>query len=318
MEANFNTLKLLIIILPILSRVSLAQEQSSSYEFRVIAAQGNNVRIQSGQRLWAGSLLKADDIIQISIQGYLGLMHRSGRTLELKTPGTYSVADLSRNLTGNTKSLAEKYIGQVVSEMKKNEQIETQAAHRRYMAITGAVERHNQIRIQVLLPDEPIYLLEPQLMLCWLRPDTLQAYTFNIVVRNMNPEKDEIVGSFITRDTTFLIDISQLKPYAEESGFIVQLTTLENPRMQSREAFVDVERNTDKRQVAEHALEQVPEEPGALNTLLRASVLKQHGYVLDAIKYYLLAIRQAPDVPLFYIGLLEYLSEQGIAYKKVD
>lgn len=293
----------------------------SNYEFKVIASYGNNQKEPTGERLWAGSELRAQDRIVVAVGGYLGLMHKNGHTLEIKKPGTYSVAELRKQIPAGTKATTKKYFGQVVSEVKKVEQQDLHSAHRKYMAITGAVQRRGAaVKLKVIVPSkEPVMVAEPhEVLLAWMRPDKVVRYTYQITVYNMNPEEEVVVGTYSTQDTTLVLNLNELEQYKDEKGFIVKITTKENPQIIADEFYVGEEENEERLQAVKTALAGIDDDGSALSAFLRANIYKEHGFVADAIKYYMKAVERAPDVELFRLALIDYLAEQKIVFRKVE
>jgi hypothetical protein len=300
---------------------SLLAAAQSNYEFKVIASYGNNQKELTGERLWAGSELHAQDRIVVAIGGYLALMHKNGHTLELKKPGTYVVANLSQQVPAGAQTTTQKYFRQVVSEVKKVEQENLHTAHRKYMAITGAVQRRwNAVKLKVLLPvTEPVIVAEPnEVLIAWMRPDKVVRYTYQIKVMNMNPEKEEVVATYSTQDTTLTLDLNKLTPYKDEEGFLVKITTEENPQIIADEFYVGKEENQERLKVIQTALAGMNDDGSALSAFLRASICKEHGFIADAIKYYMKAIERAPEVDLFRLALIDYLAENKIAFQKAE
>jgi hypothetical protein len=79
---------------------SLAQGQD--YAFKVLANKGVN-EVKSGdswQPLKTGASLKAGDELKIADNAYLGLVHVSGKPMEVKQSGNYKVADLAAKVSG--------------------------------------------------------------------------------------------------------------------------------------------------------------------------------------------------------------------------
>ena len=85
------------------STISLAQ---STYVFKVLGVSGTVTKhtAQGDVPVNAGTKLMADDALLIDGNGYCGLMHQSGKGLEIKKPGNYQVADLSKNIASNGKN----------------------------------------------------------------------------------------------------------------------------------------------------------------------------------------------------------------------
>src|SRR5689334_14157863 len=69
---------------------------AQDYAFKVLANKGAN-EIKSGGAwvpLKTGASLKKDDEVKLADNAYLGLVHLSGKPMELKMAGNYKVSDL--------------------------------------------------------------------------------------------------------------------------------------------------------------------------------------------------------------------------------
>jgi hypothetical protein len=102
MKTLLLTLSSLIITL-----TTLAQ----GHVFSILANKGTN-QIKQGTA-WntakTGSKIYKGNSLKVSNSGYLGLMHKSGKTVELKTAGEYSISDLESKIQTSTSSYAERY-----------------------------------------------------------------------------------------------------------------------------------------------------------------------------------------------------------------
>ena len=80
--------------------VSAILGMSQGYTFKVLASKGvTQVDNGSGWTvLKTGTKLNKDSKVKIANGSYVGLMHSSGKTMELKSAGTYSVENLSGKL----------------------------------------------------------------------------------------------------------------------------------------------------------------------------------------------------------------------------
>src|SRR5689334_16714244 len=101
-----------LIILIALLTGNLNLFAQNTYSFRVLANKGQNMvksaNLES-QLLKTGAKLIDSDEISIAEGGYVGLVHVGGKTVELKSPGTYNIQSLSEKVKGSSTSLASKY-----------------------------------------------------------------------------------------------------------------------------------------------------------------------------------------------------------------
>src|SRR5262245_31834962 len=112
-----------------------AYAQAQDYAFKVLANKGAN-EYKSGeswQAVKTGASLKPGDELKVSENAYLGLVHVSGKPLELKQAGKYEVTKLAASVNAGTSVLA-KYTDFILSsnsaEAKKNRLSATGAVHR--------------------------------------------------------------------------------------------------------------------------------------------------------------------------------------------
>src|SRR5687767_4882806 len=108
---------------------------AQDYAFKVLANKGTN-EIKSGeswQPLKTGASLRSGDEVKLADNAYIGLVHASGKPMELKTAGNYKVSDLAAKV-GSGSSVLNKYTDFILSsnsaEAKKNRPSATGAVHR--------------------------------------------------------------------------------------------------------------------------------------------------------------------------------------------
>lgn len=106
---------------------------AQDYDFKVLVTKGKN-EVKSGAAwdvLKVGASLKRNDEIRVGANAYLGLIHSSGKPVELKDAKTYKVADLVTKI-GAGPSVLNKYTDFIISSntQKKNNLTATGAVHR--------------------------------------------------------------------------------------------------------------------------------------------------------------------------------------------
>src|SRR5690554_5710790 len=109
-------IKILVVALWLGNYASNAQ----NYVFKVLANKGDNtVKVEGAEwtKLKTGQSLNSGDELKLSEEAYLGLMHNSGKTLEVKTPGSHTVSGLAANLKSKNTSVASKYADFVMNKM---------------------------------------------------------------------------------------------------------------------------------------------------------------------------------------------------------
>jgi len=91
--------------------------------FKVLASSGSNKVQAQGATDWkplffGKKLLKGDKII-IADKGYLGLVFKNGKSIEIKKPGTYEVSKLAAEVAKQNASVNTKYTDFLAGEMGK-------------------------------------------------------------------------------------------------------------------------------------------------------------------------------------------------------
>jgi len=122
---------------------SLISSSSEAYVFRVLGVSGK-IMIKTGNQesaLRAGYKLELGQTLVLE-NGYCGLVHSSGKILELKSPGTFQVAELAGKVNGTGKGkVSEKYLDYVMGQLSKQESEEVDKNVRKYMDVPGSVDR---------------------------------------------------------------------------------------------------------------------------------------------------------------------------------
>jgi hypothetical protein len=93
---------------------------NAQYVFKVLAAKGTNQVFTNGawSNIIAGSKVNKGEKIKVTTGAYVGLIHpTSGKTIELKTAGTFNVADLEAKIVSGKADFGTKYANYVQDGM---------------------------------------------------------------------------------------------------------------------------------------------------------------------------------------------------------
>jgi len=202
-------------------------------DFKVLSSQGNNVFQKTKQRIWAGTTLKTSDAITIAQGGYLGLMHtKTGKTIEVKKAGNYLMSNLVPKTTGS--SLVAKYGSYVGEEMVKVEKQDINKNHRKYMAVTGAVNRERAIGVQktiTLLAQSEETIFHSTAIIQWLPDEAMPNAKYYVLVSNLEGEQ---VAWYETDQTALSVDFAYLKKgKSGKADFLVTVTSVQNPNLKN-------------------------------------------------------------------------------------
>jgi len=177
---------------------ALTLAHGQSYTFKVLVCKGKT-EVKSGEswsNIKVGSHLNLTDEIKVSENAYLGLLHSSGKPMELKTSGSYTVTTLSSKM-GKESSVMNKYADFVLSqaEDKKNR-----------LAATGAVHRDLKMPVTVYLPKTTEHIGN-NIVINWQAPDN--AESFDVVVYEMH--EDELAKFHVEGKKWLSINVNEGK-----------------------------------------------------------------------------------------------------------
>ena len=267
------------------------------YTFKVLANKGSN-EMKSGntwQAVKTGASLKTGDEIKITENSYLGLVHATGKPMELKQAGSYKVADLAAKVSGGT-SVLNKYTDFILSsnsaEAKKNR-----------LSATGAVHRGLE-DIKVFLPENQYSGIYNNIAIInWEASKTGGPYT--IILKNMFD--DELMKTE-TPETTVQVDLNDAK-FANETAILVEVKSKSDSKSKSEQHLIKRLSQADHDRVKKELAEitgDVQEET-ALNKFIMAGFYEENKLFIDAITSYEQAIKMAPDVPSYREAYDEFL-----------
>ncbi|HET9486754.1 MAG TPA: hypothetical protein VFO54_04945 [Chryseosolibacter sp.] len=274
---------------------------AQDYAFKVLANKGNNEVKSAGtwQPLKTGASLKKGDEVKLADNSYLGLVHNSGRPLEVKQAGVYPVAALESKVDGGTTSVLNKYTDFILSsnsaEAQKNRLNATGAVHRDIT--TGAP-------IKLALPDnQHAGILNNTAIINWDGSKVAGPYV--ITVKNMF---EDVLDQEETPETSYRIDLGTQK-YTGESAILIEVSSKADPKQVSKQHLIKKLSPAEQQALSASLKELVGEvnEETPLNKLILAGFYEKNNLLIDAIFAYEQAIELAPDVPTFQESYEEFL-----------
>lgn len=275
-----------------MAETTLAQ----GYTFRVLANKGTNkVKKSSGQEvtLKTGATLNAGDQLVASEGAYIGLMHKTGRTIEVRKAGTMAVSDLEKKVqTGNT-TVASRYAKFVNDKMSDSGG--SGNVYSRQKA-TGAVSRKvGDGSLDIFLPDQ-LEVLSETVIINW--EEETESETYIVTVKNI---LDEVIFETETNNTSIKLDFSSEAMQKDEGAglYIFSVRDKNNEDIASKN--VGIKRTIEDESLVadfESLKSEVPED-SPLSKLIYASFFEEKGLILDASTKYQEAIDMAPEVQDF-------------------
>lgn len=303
---------------------SLAQD----YVFKVMASNGNVVQKNPAKRLWAGSQLQDKDLINVPDKGYVGLMHKNGRTIELKQAGNYKVSDLASKVGGSA-SITSKYANYVAGEMSKADKVDINKNHRKYSSITGSVKRdivlgnvfayfplsldtEKEAKEATAMYDGSEFVLHfypnPE-----QNPSVVKFDTYFVSVLDMTNKE---VARYETKEESIKIDLTKLK-FKYEPSWVINVSrnaeTFKKGDVNAYHVSLLSKEDAHYKKVSAD-LKEIGEAETALDKLTQARVFEEHKLLQDAIRCHEQAIAMQPEVATFKVAYDDFLVRNRIRY----
>ena len=257
------------------------------YVFKVLANKGGNtVKIADRSTEWepikTGTTLYGDDELHISEDAYIGLVHASGKTVELKDQGNYYVKDLAAKLGNTRSSVASKYANFVINKMTSDEDEDINRNHRKYLTVTGAVERSVlDAPISLRMPSS-VEVLNEKALIRWDDVEEADQYVFT--VKNMYDE------TILTQevDQPFIWLALNKAPVNTEELIIVSVKVKNDNKLYSGNYGIKRLTGVDADPILKE-LEQLSvslREESSLNKLILATFYEENNLLIDALINY--------------------------------
>jgi len=273
------------------------------YTFKVLANKGAN-EVKSGDEwkpLKTGASLKEGDELKISANAYLGLVHNSGKTLELKSAGNHNVNDLASKINTGGSNVASKYADFVLSKMSAEGKSSRLSA-------TGAVHRAAvNAGINIYMPNS-VEVYNDEALVEWGALEGDRIYEVTVV----NMFGDELLKTE-TSDPNFKLNLKDEK-LVNEAALLVTIGVQGEEDMKSEEVAIKRLPDDKAALVAQNLAELMGsvDTESALSNYILAGFYEENRLLLDALFYYEEAKRLAPGVESYDEAYEEFLFRNGL------
>lgn len=269
------------LVFAIIGSFATAQE----YAFKVMANKGSN-EIKSGdawQPIKTGASLKSTDELRLADNAYIGLIHASGKPLELKQAGNYKVAELASTISGGSSAL-NKYTDFILSSNADNK--------KNKLSATGAVHRAAETSaIKVMLPENQYSgVYNNEVVINWDGSKVTAPYV--VTVRNIF---EEVLDKIETSETQLRLDLAQPK-FSEVNAVLVEISSKSDAKQNSKQYVIKKLTTADHQNVnklLDDIMGEVSEQT-ALNSFILAGFYESQGLLIDAITAYEHAVKIEP------------------------
>ena len=284
---------------------------AQGYVFRVLANKGANQvkRAADGQTqpLKTGATLNNGDEIIAAGGAYIGLMHKTGRTIEVRNAGVTKIDELEKKLASAQTSVANRYAQFVMNKMNQDDG-DVNKNYRQNLKATGAVERAtNNASIKVMLPSS-IDVLNSNAIVRWTEVEGDNSYI--VTVKNIF---DEEIFVAETDKSKIKLDFDA-ENLANERLVIFNVKLKDNDDVRSSDYGIKRLSPDDAKSINENLemLKAEVSDDSPLNKLIYASFYEDNNLILDALTKYEEAINLSPDVEDFKTLYEDFLIKNGL------
>lgn len=304
--------KFLVVIFLLANFTANAQD----YVFKVLANKGENTVKLVGKE-WAplktGQSLNLGDEVKLSEDAYLGLMHKSGKTLEVKSSGEHKINTLANSLNSKSSTVASKYADFVMNQMSDKDD---SGDYRKSMGATGAVDRAlaSGAKIKVMAHSSSD-IINPEVVLRWSEPKQVgevEELTYTVTFSNLF---DEAIKSVETKETAYKLNMN-LEPFNElENKFVKVKVAVKGKELNSEEYAIIVKPEDESVEIKNtlNELKTEVKEENALDNIVMAAFYEDNNLLLDALTAYERAIEMAPEVEIYQKAYEDFIIRNGFA-----
>ena len=283
---------------------------AQNYVFKVLANKGSNsykTNTAEWKPLKTGQTLNAGDELKLSDASYIGLMHKSGKTLEIKSEGTHKINDLATNLKNNNSSVASKYADFVINKMTDSGD---ESDYRKSLGATGAVTRAIGAGAVIkIMAQSSSAILNDQVVIRWNEPEQEGEKDQLEYVLTFSNLFDEEIKKESTQKTSYLLDMTK-EPFASmENKFVKVKVSVEGNDLVSEEYAITTKPKSESAEL-KATLAQLKgenQDMTALDHIVLAAFYEEHGLLLDALTAYEKAIEMAPKVDIYEKAYADFL-----------
>lgn len=267
-----------LLIVPFVFATLFVAGQTQDYDFKVLVTKGKNeMKRSSWEGLKVGTSLKKTDEIKVGPNSYLGLIHSSGRPVELKEAKTYKVADLVPKVGP---SVLNKYTDFIIS---------SNTTKRNNLTATGAVHRGPN-SIQVFLPkSELAYAYGDSITIQWEKDKAAPPY----IVTFTSFFGDELYKTE-TNATSVTINLNE-GAFASENEFQVQVFSKKDRKESEQYPIrkLKKEQRTKLQPLVTDVRAQTRDNT-AINHLIQAGFFEKEKLLIDAATAFQKAVKIEP------------------------
>ena len=291
-------MKNIFIILITFMAINLSYGQD--YVFRVMLNKGNNSygTGDNWEKLKTGTKLLGEHSLKLEAGSYVGLVHASGGTLEVKEAGEYTITSLDQKFANAQSTLTQKYANYIVSNINED-------GHNR-LGVTGSATRGLE-NVDVFLWPVSNYYGE-EILIDWKEEPNAESYVLYV-----KDKFDDIIYTYEASHPPYKIDFSDEKLANE---VLVQIyIEVKGHESSLQNGYGIKPLKSDLKSEIKSDYEELKSELGeesSLSNLVLAAYFEEQNLLPNAVTHYLKAIEISPDVEDYQILYNDFLLRQNL------
>lgn len=283
----------------------LSLSSFAQHTFKVLACKGNNALKSNGtwNQVKAGTKLYDSNVIKVEKSGYIGLIHKNGKTLELKSEGEYTIADLTTKLATKSSNFTSKYASFVADNMNGSE---TGYKHN----VTGSVTRGSaQMKFKVFAEEGFVLIKDKPATIAWDAP----VENKDVVVRVMNFHNQIVYEKEVSGYETEL-NLAEANIKSGEN-YILNLIDKNDENIISKHipfTLLDEEKAINIKEDLTK-MEASLDQESVMDQLILASFYEEKGLSIYATESLRQSMVKMPDVEDFKMNFRNYLATKNVS-----
>lgn len=264
-----------ILLLSVLIPGSLNAQE---YVFRVMAVKGTSMvrtstvgswkKIESGQKLVHGNWVKVAD------KSYLGLVHNTGKTAALETPGEFEITSIESSIKEKKRGLGAKYTDFVMNDAPPTEELMTRGAED---AIEAALPTDGEVAHEYI-------------WIRWVSKQPYEKYTltfFDIF--------EDVLATVTVQGNSYYLDLED-EGLHQQPTFILRISA-QDGQVQSQDYVINRLSEEELRELLP-AMDEAGEK-NAMDFVLLGAFYEEQNLLIDASNFYQEAINRQPEIESF-------------------
>jgi len=296
-DSELNIMKLPAAAIPIVALLFVSTFCSGQdFVFKILASKGQCEFKKAGSatihQLMIGSELFNGDQIIAGNDAYLGLLHHTGKTIEIDTPGVHEVSDLQKKVPPVVTSISKRWMDFVTDQINSvNEDNNYRENLKASAGVQRAIDGDGFINLMVIEQKKINRVYGDNAIIRWVASENVSSYTVKIL---------SIFGDILStiETTNELIELNFDDPALNNERLLSVKVESNEPQISSLTYQIQRISNADDVSQITEALNEFSDE-SSTHALMLALFYEERGLYLNALTQYERAAGLSPDVEIY-------------------